>query len=173
MISPEEQIEIDKELQQYAHRQDACIDALRILQRHRGWISDETLQDIAAYLDMSQDKIEGIATFYNLIYRKPVGKHIVLFCESVSCWIKGCDAVKSQICKELGIKAGETTQDNEFTLLPVQCLGTCDHAPAFMIDNDLFYEVRSDQIGKILKDYRTNHHGNENGKTAHGEHQAG
>ena len=104
MISPEEKIEIDKELQQYVNKQDACIDTLRILQRHRGWISDETLQDIAVYLDMSQDKIEGIATFYNLIYRKPVGKHIILFCESVSCWIKGCDTVKSQICKELGIK---------------------------------------------------------------------
>lgn len=165
MLTVEEKREIDRELQQYENKHGACIDALRILQKHRRWISDETIDDIADYLDLSQDVIEGVATFYNGIYRKPVGKHIILLCDSVSCWIKGCDALKTQIKKELKIEFGGTTADNEFTLLPVQCLGACDHAPVFMIDDELYGDRRPDQVGKILEDFRRNHNGN--GKTSH------
>jgi NADH-quinone oxidoreductase subunit E len=165
MLNAEEKREIDLELQQYENRHGACIDALRILQKHRGWISDETINDIADYLDLSQDAIEGVATFYNGIYRKPVGKHIILLCDSVSCWIKGCDALRAQMKKELKIEFGGTTTDNVFTLLPIQCLGACDHAPAFMIDDELYGDCRPDQVGKILEDFRQSSKGN--GKTPH------
>ncbi len=165
MLNVEEKQEIDRELRQYEHKQGACIDALRVLQKHRGWISDDAMNDIAEYLDLSLDAIEGIATFYNGIYRKPVGRHIILLCDSVSCWIKGCDALRNQIKKELNIELGETTADHEFTLLPVQCLGACDHAPAIMIDDDLFGDCRPDSVGEILDNVRNNHKGN--GKTSH------
>ncbi len=165
MLNVEEKQEIDRELRQYEHKKGACIDALRVLQKHRGWISDDAMIDIAEYLDLSPDVIEGVATFYNGIYRKPVGRHIILLCDSVSCWIKGCDALRNQIKKELNIEFGETTADNEFTLLPVQCLGACDHAPAIMIDDDLFGDCRPDSVREILDNVRNNHKGN--GKTSH------
>ncbi len=165
MINAEEKLEIDRELRQYENKHGACIDALRILQKHRGWISDETINDIANYLDLSQDVIEGVATFYNGIYRKPVGRHIILLCDSVSCWIKGCDSLRSRMKKTLNIEFGGTTADGEFTLLPIQCLGACDHAPVFTIDGDLYGDCRPDQVEKILEDIRRNNKGN--GKTSH------
>ena len=168
MLSAEEKSEIDRELQQYENRHGACIDALRILQKHRGWISDEAVDDIANYLALSQDVIEGIATFYNGIYRKPVGEHIILLCDSVSCWIKGCDRLRTQIKKELKIEFGGTTADNQFTLLPIQCLGACDHAPVFMIDDNLYGDCRPDQVAKIFEDVRHNRNGN--GKTSYSQH---
>ncbi len=168
MLNAEEKQDIDREMQQYENKHGACIDALRILQKHRGWISDKSIDDIADYLDLSQDVIEGIATFYNGIYRKPVGKHVILLCDSVSCWIKGCDALKAQIKKELNVEFGGTTQDEQFTLLPIQCLGACDHAPVFMIDDTLFGDCKPDHVGKILEEFRLNHKGN--GKTPHSKH---
>jgi NADH-quinone oxidoreductase subunit E len=168
MLNAEEKVEIDREIGRYEYRHGACIDALRILQQHRGWISDETIGDIADYLDLSPDVVEGVATFYNGIYRKPVGKHIILLCDSVSCWMKGCDALRARIKKELKIEFGETTPDKQFTLLPIQCLGACDHAPVFMIDADLYTDCRPDQLERIFEDVRRNHTGN--GKTSHSQH---
>ena len=86
--------EIDAELAHMPQKSGAAIDALKIVQSYRGWVSDEALVAIARYLDMSPEALEGVATFYNLIYRQPVGDKVVLFCDSVSCWIRGCDGVK-------------------------------------------------------------------------------
>ncbi len=150
MLSLEEKEEIDRELKQYPDKSSGCIDALKVIQHHRGWISDEGINDIAGYLEMSPDQIDGVATFYNLIFRKPVGKHVILLCDSVSCWIKGCDNLKDALKSKLNIDFGETTRDNLFTLLPNQCLGVCDHAPCLMIDNELYRDVKPEQIEKII-----------------------
>lgn len=153
MLSPEERQEIEKELNHYPSKRAVCIDAMKIVQRHRGWVSDEALQDIAEFLDISQDDLDSVASFYNLLYRKPVGKHVILVCDSVSCWIMGYGRLRDQLTSRLGIKLGETTQDGRFTLLPIVCLGTCDHAPAMMIDNDLHQDVDPANIDEILKKY--------------------
>jgi NADH-quinone oxidoreductase subunit E len=154
MLSPEERQEIDAELPRYPNKAAVCVDALRIVQRHRGWISDETIRDIAEFLNMAPGELDGVATFYNLIYRKPVGRHVILMCNSVSCWIMGYERLRERLCKRLGIKVGETTSDGRFTLLPIVCLGTCDHAPALMIDNDLHRDLSPDSVDHILENYR-------------------
>jgi NADH-quinone oxidoreductase subunit E len=156
MLSTEEQKDIDGEIEHNATAQAACIEALRIVQRHRGWVSDDALRDIAAHLKMSPDQLDGIATFYNLIFRKQVGRHVISLCDSVSCWIRGCNALKEQIGKSLGIDFGETTSDQNFTLLPIQCLGTCDHAPAMMIDESLYRDLNPELVRHILKTYQAN-----------------
>ncbi len=141
MLTAEERSEIEAELARYPARQSVSIDAMRIVQRHRGWISDESLRDIAEFLGMSPADLDGVATFYNLIFRQPVGRHVILLCDSVSCWIMGYERLKTDLKERLGIGFGESTADGRFTLLPIVCLGACDRAPALMIDEDLHTHV--------------------------------
>lgn len=149
-LSPEEIRLIDAELSHLPTKSGAAIDALKIVQRHRGWVSDEALVAIARYLDMSPEELEGVATFYNLIYRRPVGDTVILFCDSVSCWIRGCDGVKSKISDTLAIDYGETTEDNKYTLIPVPCLGACDKAPVMMVGDELHTNLDEKEIDHIF-----------------------
>ena len=154
MLSSEERKEIDEEVSHNPSKQGACTEAMKIVQRHRGWVSDESIREIAEHLEMSPDQLDGVATFYNLVFRKPVGRHVIYLCDSVSCWIKGCDAIKEEIKKRLNIDVGETTKDRNFTLLPIQCLGTCDHAPAIMIGDALYRDLTPDLVGRMLDVYQ-------------------
>lgn len=154
MLSSDEKNEIDLEIKKFPYKQSACLEALAVVQHHRGYVSNEVLKDVAQYLEMSETELDGIATFYNLIYRKPVGKHVIRICDSVSCWILGYDRIKAKIKNELGVDLGQTTKDNLFTLLPAQCLGTCDRAPALMIGNDLHQDLNEDNVVQILRSYK-------------------
>jgi NADH-quinone oxidoreductase subunit E len=127
---------------------------MKIVQRHRGWVSDESLRDLAALLQMSVDELDGVATFYNLIFRRPVGRHVILVCNSVTCWMLGADRVREQLSAASGTVAGGTSSDGRFTLLPIVCLGACDHAPVVMIDRDLHADVDPARAGELLAGYR-------------------
>lgn len=151
-LTDDEVAEIEGEVAHLPYRQAAAIDALKIVQSHRGWISDASLAAIAQQLDMSVEELDSIATFYNLIFRKPVGENVILFCDSVSCWIMGGDKVCSRIQQNLGIHYGETTADNRYTLLPVTCLGDCDHAPVMMVGDALHRDLDEQRIDEILGD---------------------
>ena len=103
-----------------------------------------------ALLGMSAAELDSVATFYNLIFRKPVGKHVIFLCDSVSCWIMGRERVCTQLHQRLGISPGETTQDGDYTLLPIVCLGHCDHAPAMLIDETLYGDVDAAQLDALF-----------------------
>jgi NADH-quinone oxidoreductase subunit E len=154
MLTQEERREIEAELPNYPHKHNACIDALQAVQRHRGWISDAAIRDIAEFLDMSPDEVDGVATFYNLIFRRPVGRHVVRVCNSVSCWLTGYRDVLAHLKGRLGIDYAQTTGDGRFTLLPMECLGACDRAPTMMIDEELFTHLTREKIDRILQSYR-------------------
>ena len=154
MLSEEERREIEAELPHYPVRQALSIDAMRIVQKHRGWISDEALDDIGEFLGMSRSDLDGVATFYNLIFRQPVGKHVVYLCDSVSCWIMGCEKLGEQLTGRLGAGFGETSPNGQFTLLPIVCLGACDHAPVMLIDQDLHGDLEPGKLDEILERYR-------------------
>ena len=153
MLTTIEIEEIEKAISEVPVRKAAGIEALKIVQQHRRWISDESLHEIASYMKMSAEELDAVATFYNLIFRKPVGRHVILLCDSISCWVMGYEGILSALSEKLNIKFGETTRDGRYTLLPNCCLGTCDRAPAFMIDNDLYRNVTVDQLDDILKKY--------------------
>jgi NADH-quinone oxidoreductase, E subunit len=153
MLTVQEQNEIEKAISVMPIRKSACIEALKVIQRHRRWISDESLREVAAYMEMTPDELDSVATFYNLLFRKPVGRHIILLCDSISCWVMGYDRIRDHLVEKLGIKYGETTSDDRFTLLPNCCLGTCDTAPALMIDSDLYKNVTIEQLDGILGRY--------------------
>lgn len=153
MLTPQEQHEIEEEAAHYPERKSVSIDALRIVQRHRGWISDEALTDVASFLGMSVTELDSVASFYNLIFRKPVGRHVIFVCDSVSCWIMGYRSLRDQLRSRIGIDLGQTTADGRFTLLPIVCLGACDHAPVMMVDEDTHLDVSPAGIDRILERY--------------------
>ena len=136
------------------HKKAAVIEALKIVQQHRGWISDESVEAIAAYLEISPAEVDSVATFYNLIFRKPVGRHVILLCDSISCYVMGYEKLYEALQQQVDIRFGETTPDGRFTLLPNVCLGCCDHAPALMIDEDLYRDVKVEMLDQILSGYK-------------------
>lgn len=146
--------EIEHEKLHYPYAQAVGLEALKIVQKYQGWVSDESLLAVAEYLKLPPDELEGVATFFNLIYRRPVGKHVILLCDSVACWMLGCDSLKGHITSRLGIDYGQTTADNLFTLIPVPCLGDCDRAPTMMVGNEHYRNLTPQKIDEILAGYR-------------------
>lgn len=146
--------EIEHEMTLYPDKKAVGLEALKIVQKHQGWVSDESLLGIARYLDIPVADLEGVATFFNLVYRQPVGKKVILFCRSVSCWIMGCEGVRSHIKDKLGIDYGQTTGDDEYTLVPVPCLGDCDNAPVMMVGDDLHRNLTPEKIDEIIANYQ-------------------
>ena len=153
MLTEEEKMQIRAELAHSVSGRAACVEALKIVQRRRGWISEE-ITEIAELLKMTPDELDSIATFYSLIYRKPVGRHVILVCDSVSCWITGYDSVQECLTEILGIIPGETTEDGRFTLLPIACLGACDQGPAMMVDGELYTDLDPEKIEAVIGKYR-------------------
>ncbi len=153
MLTKEMVQAIEEEAKHYPTSQAVGIEALKIVQRERGWISDESLKEVADYLGLSAEDLDGVATFYPLIYRRPVGRHVILLCDSVSCWILGEQKLEERFQQRLGIGMGGTSQDGRFTLLPIACLGDCDHAPALIIDEDLYHDLSPQSLDEVLERY--------------------
>ena len=153
MFNPEELKIFHDGVAQEETPRSACIAALKFFQERRGYVSDEGLTYLAPMLDMTVSDLESVATFYSLIFRKPVGEHVILLCDSVSCFILGHDAVWDHLKKRLGIDLGQTTADNRFTLLTIPCLGACDRAPAMMVDETLYGPLTPESIDEILSRY--------------------
>jgi NADH-quinone oxidoreductase subunit E len=153
-LTDAERRDIEAVLGHYPDSRAAAASAMRIVQRHRGWLSDEALADIGERLAMSVAELDGLATFANMLHRRPVGRHVVLVCDSFACWELGYDELRAALEKRLGIGLGQTTADRRFTLLPIVCLGACDRGPAMMVDTDLHGPVAAGDLDAILKRYR-------------------
>jgi NADH-quinone oxidoreductase subunit E len=154
MLSEEERAAILTELASAEDARSVAMEALRIVQAGRGYISDETLCDVAAVLGMTPDELDSLATFYSFIFRRPVGRHVIYVCDGVTCYIMGYENILEHLKQRLRIDLGETTEDGMFTLLPVSCIGACDHAPAIMIDSTLYDDLSKEKIDEILKEHR-------------------
>lgn len=149
-LSPAEIQEINAEMRHYEDKTAVSIEALKIIQKHRGWVSDECLVAVADFLELSPAQLEGVATFYNLIYRRPVGKTVIHYCNSVTCWMLGAEKVRERLCRHLNVKLGEMSEDGEYTILPIVCLGACDHAPVVMVGDELRLDITEDAVKEIL-----------------------
>lgn len=153
MLNTLEQQQIDEELRHNAVPRGAVPEALKIVQRHRGWVSNEAVADVAAYLGLTRDEVDSVATGYSNIFRQPVGRHVIRLCRSVSCWLTGLNPLYARLRDELGIDYGQTTADGRFTLLPAVCLGACDRGPALMIDDDLYGPLTPETVMVVLEPY--------------------
>jgi NADH-quinone oxidoreductase subunit E len=153
MLTEAERDTVEEIVLKYPHKSVASMEVLRMIQNSRGWISDEDIREVSDLLEMTPEELDSIASFYDLLFRKRVGRHVILVCDSVSCWITGYKGIRHYLQKALGINMGDTTDDGRFTLLPVACLGVCDAAPAMLIDEDLYEQVDDENIDEILSRY--------------------
>jgi NADH-quinone oxidoreductase subunit E len=153
VLHAEDRAAIEHETHRYEDPRAASIEALKIVQKRHGWVPDGAIPAIASALGISASDIEGVATFYNLIFRRPVGRHVIKVCDSVACFLTGYDQVKDALCKHLGVCLGQTTADGRFTLLPICCLGACDKGPVLMIDEDTHGDVAADAVVQLLERY--------------------
>ncbi|RII25989.1 MAG: NADH-quinone oxidoreductase subunit NuoE [Geobacter sp.] len=135
------------------HR-EAAIDVLKELQRHYGWLTDEALAEAAQLLGLSTLQVEELATFYEMIYRRPVGRTVIHACDSISCWSMGGEPLLRHLEKILEVETGSTTADNAITLLPCSCLGNCGDAPALMIGEHLYGRVTPERAVAIIEQLR-------------------
>ncbi|MBD9483834.1 NADH-quinone oxidoreductase subunit NuoE [Pseudomonas sp. PDM14] len=153
-LSEAERSAIEHEMHHYEDPRAASIEALKIVQKARGWVPDGAADAIGAILGIPASDVEGVATFYSQIFRQPVGRHIIRVCDSMTCFVGGHENVLASIKDQLGIAPGQTTADGRFTLLPVCCLGNCDKAPALMIDDETFGDVRPDGVAQLLESFQ-------------------
>jgi NADH-quinone oxidoreductase subunit E len=149
-LSPAEIEAIRTEAGRYPEQSAAVIDALKIVQQQRGWVSDDSVDAIAELLGMSAAQVDSVATFYNLIYRKPVGKKVIHYCNSVVCWMQGAERNREFLSRRLNTALGETSADGKYTLLPIVCLGACDRAPVVMIGDDTHFNVDPSVLNQVL-----------------------
>lgn len=129
---------------------EAAVDVMKDLQRYYGWLTDEAVDEAAEILGLSPLQVDELATFYEMIYRRPVGKKVIHVCDSISCWSTGCDAILDYLQATLGVEAGGTTGDGMFTLIPCSCLGNCGEGPTMMIGERLYGKLTPEKLDQIL-----------------------
>lgn len=154
ILTPQEIDGINEYIHHYPQARAAVLDALKLVQKRNGWVDDAQVLAIANMLSIAVSDVEGVATFFNRIYRQKVGRHIILLCDSIACYLTGFEAVADELKRQLGIDFGQTTPDGRFTLLPICCLGNCDKAPAILIDEDTYGPIGVHEVAQLLEQYQ-------------------
>jgi len=142
--------EIKEIAKRYPTTESALLPALYVAQREKGWLAKETMDDIAEALELPRVRVYGVATFYTMYYKKPMGKYVIQVCTNVSCMITGGEDIFEHLKKKFGIKSGETTGDGLFSLLEVECLGNCGNAPVMQINEDFYENLTIEAVDEII-----------------------
>jgi len=151
MIPKSLKTELKARVAEAVTNREAAVDVMKELQRHYGWLTDEAVAEAAEILGLSTLQVEELATFYELIYRRPVGRRVIHVCDSISCWSVGCDAIMKHLQARLGVEPGGTTGDGLFTLVPCACLGNCGEGPTMMIGDTLYGRLTPERVDEILR----------------------
>jgi NADH-quinone oxidoreductase subunit E len=150
MIDVELKERLRVEIQEAETPREKAVDVMGELQKVYGWITDEAMCEASELLGMTLTELEELATFYNFLYREPVGKYVIHICDSVVCWMDGYNVLLDRLKYRLGIELGETTSDGLFTLLPVCCIGYCDRSPAMLINRRVVGNLTPEKIDRII-----------------------
>jgi NADH-quinone oxidoreductase subunit E len=134
---------------------EQAINVMYAVQGHYGYLTDEGLVEAAAILGLTPLELEELATFYDFIYRRPVGRYVIHVCDGVVCWMFHENSVFEYLCKKLGVCAGQISEDGLFTVLPTACIGLCDHAPAMLINGKMYGPLTPELIDEILEKLKT------------------
>ena len=153
ILTAEEVQGIEQQIAHYPDPRAASLDALKLVQKRNGWVDDAQVVAIGQMLGLPASDVEGVATFYNRIYRRPVGRNVILLCDSIACFLMGAETLAEAFKQQLGIEYGQTTLDGRFTLLPICCLGNCDKSPTLMINDDTHDLVSINDISALLEQY--------------------
>jgi NADH-quinone oxidoreductase subunit E len=154
MVPESLKIELQARIASAITPREAAVDVMKELQSHYGWLTDEAVGEAAELLGLSTLQVEELATFYEMIYRRPVGKRVIHVCDSISCWSVGGETIMALLQKTLGVEPGGTSSDGMFTLIPCACLGNCGEGPAIMIGETFYGRVTPERINEILAQER-------------------
>jgi NADH:ubiquinone oxidoreductase subunit E len=146
---------LDEILAIYRREPGSLINALYVAQTLFGYLPEPVLRHVAHRLGLPTSRVLGVASFYSFFDRQPRGRHTVKVCLGTACYVRGGKQLMEQMVRDLGIGAGETTADGEFTLEVVRCVGACALAPVVIVDEDTHRRVRPGQLGELLDRYRT------------------
>jgi NADH-quinone oxidoreductase subunit E len=153
MLSPEAIKKIDYEITKYPadQRQAAVMAALRIVQTERGWLSETSISEVAAYLKMPDIAAMEVASFYNMYDIKPVGQYKITICTNISCMLRDSDSIVNHLQTKLGVGFNEVTKDGKFCLKEGECMGACGGAPLFTVNNHTMHEfLTPERVDAIL-----------------------
>ncbi|MBC7242406.1 MAG: NADH-quinone oxidoreductase subunit NuoE [Anaerolineae bacterium] len=150
MLSETARAQIRQLMQRYPQARSALLPALDIAQREAGYLSPQVLREVAVLMDLPPVEVASVASFYTMLYRRPVGKHVIQVCTNISCSLMGAEHIVDVLRKKLGIEVGETTPDGRFTLLTVECLGSCGTAPMMQVDDTYYENLTEERLDAIL-----------------------
>ena len=146
--------EIQEVADRYPVRRSAIMPALHLAQEKHGWLSPEALREVADALDLTPAYCQAVASFYDMYHLAPVGRHMVEVCTNVSCALVGAQQVLEAFEEELGIRAGETTEDGEITLRTIECLGGCGWGTVVAVDHRYREPVKPEDVPRIVEEVR-------------------
>ena len=146
--------EIQTLARQYPVSRSAIMPALHLAQERYGWLPPEALEEVADALDLTPAYCQAVASFYDMYHLEPVGRHIVEVCTNISCALVGAQQVLEAFEAELGVSAGETTDDGEVTLRTIECLGGCGWGTVVAVDHRYREPVKPDEVGGIVEELR-------------------
>ena len=157
MLSPQAIEKIDYELTKYPadQRQAAVMSALRIVQTERGWLSKESITEVAQYLQMPEIAAMEVASFYNMYDLAPVGKYKITVCTNISCMLRDSDEIVGHLKAKLGVGFNEITADGKFCLKEGECMGACGGAPLMLVNNHTMHEfLTPEKVDAILEELK-------------------
>lgn len=149
-FSPQAREEFQRILDRSETKQGALMMTLHLAQREFGCINPEVEELIASELDLMLAYVRGVVTFYTYFHTEPVGKYLLQFCSTLPCALRGSEALHDHCCKKLGIKSGATTSDGKFTVIKVECLGSCGTAPVVQVNEDYHEDMSVEKLDKLL-----------------------
>jgi NADH-quinone oxidoreductase E subunit len=142
--------QIQELIGKYPNKRSALIPSLHLVQRELGHISQDSMREVARIFELSPNEVHEVVSFYTMFYRKPVGKYVLQVCTNISCQLCNAEGIMAHLTQKLGIKPGETTPDNRFTLLEVECLGSCGTSPVVQINDDYHEDLTPEKLDAIL-----------------------
>ena len=157
MLSEQAKTEILRIRDEYPDAQSALLPALYLAQQdYGGWLPEGAFDEVAAVMDLPATLVSSVASFYTMFNKKPVGRHLIQVCTNISCSLLGAESLVGYIGRKLGIQPGETTEDARFTLLEVECLGSCGTAPMMQVDDAYYEDLTEEKIDRILAELMRN-----------------
>jgi NADH-quinone oxidoreductase subunit E len=155
-MTAEQMKDIDQWIAKYPaeQRQSAVMSTLTIVQEAHGHLTPELMDAVADYLSMAPIAVYEVASFYTMYEHKPLGKHLINVCTSISCFLRGSKETIDYLQNKLGVNLGDTTDDGRFTLRSVDCLGACVRAPMMQVDKDYHENLTTESIDKALEQYQ-------------------
>jgi len=155
MFSKSIQKEFSELLQKYPSKRSALLPALYIVQRELGYLTPEGIEYVADLIGLTPAQVTEVASFYTMLFRKPVGKNVLWVCHNLSCTLNGAEEVIRHLEQKLGVKIGETTPDGKFTLLRQECLASCDTAPVMQVNDDYEENLTLQRVDELIEKLRT------------------